>query len=88
MSVITNKSGKKKPAKAVQIGNSIGVILPKETAKELKIQKGDLIHLHVDRKNKTITLSKGKKVDVAPEFIKLLDEITRAYYDDLKKLAE
>ena len=31
--------------KLTQIGNSVGVILPKEVLARLKVQKGDVLHL-------------------------------------------
>lgn len=31
--------------KLTQIGNSVGVILPKEVLARLKVEKGDLLHL-------------------------------------------
>ena len=31
--------------KLTQIGNSVGVILPKEALAQMKLEKGDLIHL-------------------------------------------
>jgi putative addiction module antidote len=31
--------------KLTQIGNSVGIILPKETAARLKLEKGDLVYL-------------------------------------------
>lgn len=33
------------PAKVIQVGNSLGVILPKETLGRLRVEKGDVVYL-------------------------------------------
>lgn len=33
------------PLKLMQIGNSVGFVLPKEAAARLKVEKGDLVYL-------------------------------------------
>lgn len=33
------------PLKLVQIGNSVGFVLPKEAASKLKVEKGDVVFL-------------------------------------------
>ncbi len=33
------------PLKLVQIGNSVGFVLPKEAALKLKVEKGDVVYL-------------------------------------------
>jgi len=33
------------PLKLMQIGNSVGFVLPKEAASHLKVEKGDIVYL-------------------------------------------
>lgn len=71
-------------AKVVAIGNSVGIILPKETLARLKVQKGD-----------TVCISETPfGVHVTPyddQFMRKLESterIMRKYRDALRKLAE
>lgn len=71
-------------ARVVAIGNSAGVILPKETLARLNVQKGDTLYI-----NETPT-----GVQLSPydeEFdakMKVADSVIRRYRDAFKKLAE
>jgi putative addiction module antidote len=70
--------------KIIAIGNSAGIILPKETLARLKVEKGDTLYL-----NET---SAG--IQVSPydeEFaakMEVADRVVRRYRDAFKKLAE
>ena len=70
--------------KVTAIGNSLGVILPKELVAQLRVQKGD--HLHV--------LVTPRGIELSP-FDPALDEqlevgrsVMRRYRSTLRKLAE
>ena len=70
--------------KVTSIGNSLGVILPKELVAQLRVQKGD--HLHV--------LVTPRGIELSP-FDPALDEqlevgrsVMRRYRSTLRKLAE
>jgi len=70
--------------KVIAIGNSAGIILPKETLARLKVEKGDT--LYVNETPAGFQLSPydeefGAKMEVA-------DRVVRRYRDALKKLAE
>jgi putative addiction module antidote len=70
--------------KIISIGNSAGIILPKETLERLNLRKGD--DLYLSEGPDGIRLSPydeefGVKMEIA-------DEIVRRYRDAFKKLAE
>lgn len=70
--------------KIVSIGNSAGIILPKEILSRLKLEKGDTVYLN----------DTPEGVQVSPydeEFaakMQAADRVIRRYRDALKKLAE
>jgi len=70
--------------KVIAIGNSVGIILPKETLARLHVEKGDT--LYVSETSAGFQLSPydeefGAKMEVA-------DRVIRRYRDAFKKLAE
>ena len=72
------------PLKLTAIGNSTGVILPKEILNRLKLEKGDSLYLGVE--HQTITLS-----PCDPDFtadMEKVDEIMKEDRDVLHKLAQ
>ncbi|MDD5587186.1 MAG: AbrB/MazE/SpoVT family DNA-binding domain-containing protein [Alphaproteobacteria bacterium] len=71
-------------ATVTQIGNSTGVILPKEAAKRLKVKKGDSVFL-------TETPDGYALTPYDPEFEKAMTathEVMGKYRNTLRKLAE
>lgn len=70
--------------KVTQIGNSLGVVLPKEIVERLGIQRGQ--HLSVSESANGIELS-----PFDPEFaeeMRLAEEIMDRYRDTLRELAK
>ena len=71
-------------AKIIAIGNSAGIILPKETLARLNVQKGDTVYLNENQTGFQISPYDeefGAKMEVA-------DRVIRRYRDAFKKLAE
>lgn len=71
-------------AKIITIGNSAGLILPKETLAKLKLEKGDTLYL-----SETSTGFQISPYDA--EFdakMKIADSVIRRYRDAFRKLAE
>jgi putative addiction module antidote len=71
-------------AKIIAIGNSAGIILPKETLARLNVQKGDTVYLNENQTGFQISPYDeefGAKMEVA-------DSVIRRYRDAFKKLAE
>lgn len=75
-------------SKVVRIGNSLGVILPRKTTRELEIKKGDLLTMGVSAKRRTITLSKGEIVDIDEEVVRRVESFSKQYEKDLRRLAQ
>ncbi len=70
--------------KIIAIGNSAGIILPKETLARLKLEKGDVICLSETPYGAHLT-------PYNDEFMRKLDSterVMRKYRDALRKLAE
>lgn len=77
--------------KVIQIGNSSGVILPKEIMKKMGLKPGSKVVIQTDSSGKTLLVSKnGKKYSpsVTPEFTRLLTKVNEQYDDALKELAQ
>jgi putative addiction module antidote len=71
-------------AKIISIGNSTGIVLPKEVLARLNVQKGDTLFLNETPAGYQISPYDeefGAKMEVA-------DRIIRRYRDAFKKLAE
>jgi len=72
------------PIKVISVGNSSGVILPKETLARLNVQKGDTLYL-------TETPQGIRLVPYDEEFARQMEvarEIMRENRDVLQRLAE
>jgi len=70
--------------KLTQIGNSVGVVLPKDALAQMKLEKGDSVFLTETPGGFTLT-----PYDPAiEEQIKLGREIMREYRDTLRALAK
>lgn len=70
--------------KVITVGNSVGVVLPKEILEKLRVQKGELIY--------AIETSKG--IELTPynpelaEQMAIAEQLMREDRDALRKLAE
>ena len=72
-------------AKLIKVGNSTGIVLPKEVLARLRVEQGDELHL-VERPNGEFTLGKYD-----PDFaraMKLAEEIMHEDRDILRVLAK
>jgi len=70
--------------KIIAIGNSAGIILPKETLARLNVAKGDTVYVTENQSGFQVTPYDeefGAKMEIA-------DSIVRRYRDAFKKLAE
>lgn len=70
--------------KVTQIGNSLGIILPKDVLSKLDVAKGDHLFLLPSQDGYELT---ALDPNVA-EQIELAERITKRYRNTLKKLAE
>ena len=70
--------------KVTTVGNSVGIVLPKEVLQRLHIEKGDMLYLSETPGGVQLT-------PYRPEFAKVVEagrRITRKYRNTLRKLAE
>ena len=70
--------------KVTQIGNSLGLVLPKEVLSKLNVTKGDQLYLVPSPDGYQLT---ALNPEVARQ-IELAESITKRYRNTLKKLAE
>jgi putative addiction module antidote len=70
--------------KVTQIGNSLGVVLPKDVLSKLGVSKGDHLFLIPGEEGYQLTAFDS---EVAQQ-IEQAEQITRRYRNTLKKLAE
>lgn len=64
--------------KIIEIGNSSGVIIPREVLKKLKIRTGKMI---------TISINEEKETTITPKFAKLLERVNKHYASALRELS-
>lgn len=68
----------------IKVGNSIGVIIPKNVLKENKIKVGDKVQIDV---LPVKPLRKTSKSTVSPELLTWLDGFNKRYKNALQELA-
>lgn len=65
---------------AIQIGNSVGIIIPKNVLEEKGIKIGDKLHVDIKPIEKSVS-----GVDI--KFVKMVDEFIEEHKDVLEQLA-
>lgn len=74
--------------KLTKIGNSVGIVIPKELRNLLGIDVGSELYLENSMDNKTIILNSEKpSQEVDPQFFELLKEVDKQYSASLKELS-
>lgn len=76
--------------KVVQIGNSIGVIIPQALAKN-NLKPGDVIRVEKDPESDMFIIYKNKKKNISsitPHFLEVLERVNKQYGVALKEIAE
>lgn len=74
----------------INIGNSQGIILPKEILNKLKIKKGDALDIEFEYDDRVVISKKGlkkTKAKVSPELLSWLDAFNKRYKNALQELA-
>lgn len=74
----------------INIGNSQGVILPKEILDTLNIKKGDPVEIEVENGVVIKISKKGQKpvkAEVSPQLLEWLDGFNKRYKNALQELA-
>lgn len=73
-----------------QIGNSVGIIIPKSLMKRMGIKKGSSVVIQELENNDSFTVYKkeaAKRSSITPEFVKIVEGVNKRYGQALKKLA-
>lgn len=75
--------------KIIQIGNSIGVIIPQILAKN-NLKPGDTVYIDKDPSSNMFIINKDKKnsSSITPHFLSVLDRVNKQYSKTLKELAQ
>lgn len=76
--------------KIIQIGNSIGVVIPKELARQTGVKAGSKIYMEKDHNGSTILISKNQKSfnsSITPDFLRIISNINKKYGPALQELA-
>jgi putative addiction module antidote len=74
--------------KLTKIGNSAGIIIPKDMRELLGIKLGAEIYIHPSSDNKTLILNPQKPTpDIDPQFFDLVKKVDEKYSRALQELA-
>ncbi len=73
----------------INIGNSQGLILPKEVLDKLGIKKGSKVNMEINDGMISITRAgvKRAKPNITPEFVEWLESFNKRYKNALQELA-
>ena len=74
----------------ITIGNSQGIILPKEILSKLNLKKGDTLEIELGNDDQIVvskTGSKKKQAKISPEFVSWLEGFNSRYKNALEELA-
>ncbi len=74
----------------INIGNSQGIIFPKEILNKLKISKGDSVNIDLEDDGRIVISKQGikkTKANVSPELLMWLDGFNKRYKNALQELA-
>lgn len=74
----------------ISIGNSQGIIIPKEILNKLKVKKGDILDIQLEDDNRVVVSKKDTKktkANISPELLIWLDGFNERYKSALQELA-
>lgn len=79
--------------RVVQIGNSIGVVIPKSLRRKIGLKPGDKVEVDEGSYNDEVIIRKNEKKTVkrstiTPEFMSWLESFNKRYSSALKELAQ
>lgn len=75
--------------KITQIGNSLGIIIPKKLRESLGLELGKEVHVGESAKgNQLIITTEEADISIDPTFFKLLKKVDQKYSKALKELAD
>lgn len=71
--------------KLTKIGNSVGIIIPKQLLESLGLRAGNEVYL--EQVQDKVILDKNETTSVAPEFLKVAESVGERYSQAFKELA-
>lgn len=77
--------------RVIQIGNSVGITIPKKILKEAGLKNGSSVYVEKDPNGKTIYITQKEKVfnsSITPDFLGILEKVNKRYDPALRKLAK
>lgn len=76
--------------KVIKVGNSLGVIIPKTFAAQMRLQRGSIVFIEPDQTSTSFLVTKEKKSQlssITPEFLRIIEKVNQRYGSALRKLA-
>lgn len=78
--------------KAGRMGNSIGIVIPREIVEAMNIKPGDEFEVTANPKEKVINITPVKKIPVGggltPEMEEILEDVFQRYEETFKNLKD
>lgn len=73
----------------IPIGNSYGIIIPKQLMSQVGIKPGSVLTVQKDPNGNTLLLSQNGKIksSITPDFLRVLDNVNNQYGEAFKNLA-
>lgn len=76
--------------KVIQVGNSLGVVIPKDMAKKTGLKAGSNVYVQKDPNGPSIVINSNTPVfdsSITPDFLRIVSNINKKYGPALKELA-
>lgn len=77
--------------KIIKVGNSLGVLIPRELVAQVGLVAGNKVYMEKDPNGTSIVINKNSKVfssSITPDFLRIVDNINKKYGVALKNLAK
>lgn len=76
--------------KIVQIGNSLGIIIPKNLMEGLGLKVGEKVFLEKDPYGKTLRISaeENSTSSITPDFLRIIEKVHKHYSKALLELSQ
>lgn len=74
----------------IPIGNSYGIIIPKQLMNQVGIKPGSVLTVQKDPNGTTLLLSQNGKIksSITPDFLRALNNVTKQYGEAFQNLAD
>lgn len=72
--------------KLTKIGNSTGLIIPKQVLRDMDINAGENVYMELV--NNKLLVEKNDSEEISPEFLKIAESVEKRYRKDFEDLAK